>query len=293
MSVNIQTIKDIRFYLTGELTGKYPETEINAIANIIIKTLFKTSKLHVIAFPETRLTQKQVHQVFSICRELKAGKPLQYILGETCFYNCIIKVNNETLIPRSETEEMVDLIIKENKGFRGSILDAGTGSGCIAIALAVNLPGTRVTGIDISEGAVKVARENAFLNNATADFFTADIMNIDIKQFKNTDIIVSNPPYVRESEKKQMASNVIDYEPNSALFVPDSDPLKYYRHILKLADEILVPGGRVYFEINEALGREMNNLLSERGYSEIMIIRDLNGRERIIKGIRNGGKLNL
>ncbi|MCU0462180.1 MAG: peptide chain release factor N(5)-glutamine methyltransferase [Bacteroidales bacterium] len=293
MSVNIQTIKEIRFYLTGELARIYPETEINAIANIIIKTLFKTSKLHGLAFHDKRLTHKQAYQVFSICRELKEGKPLQYILGETCFYNCIIKVNNETLIPRPETEEMVDLIIKENKGFRGTILDAGTGSGCIAIALAVNLPGTKITGIDISEGAVKVARENAVINNATVDFLKADIMNFDIKLFKNIDIIVSNPPYVRESEKKQMASNVIDFEPHIALFVPDSEPLKYYLHILKLADEILVTGGRVYFEINEALGGEMNNLLSEYGYYEIMIIRDLNGRERFIKGIRNGGKHNL
>jgi len=146
---------------------------------------------------------------------------------------------------------------------------------------------------DISEGAVKVARENAVINNATVDFLKADIMNFDIKLYKNIDIIVSNPPYVRESEKKQMASNVIDFEPHTALFVPDSEPLKYYLHILKLADEILVTGGRVYFEINEALGGEMNNLLSEYGYSEIMIIRDLNGRERFIKGIRNGGKHNL
>ncbi|MCX6333414.1 MAG: peptide chain release factor N(5)-glutamine methyltransferase [Bacteroidia bacterium] len=288
MSVNIQTIKDIRFYLTGELADIYPETEVSAFANIIIKTLFKGFKLHVFALPETRLTQKQTNQVISICRELKNGKPLQYVLGETSFYNCTIKVNSGTLIPRPETEELVELIIRENKGFRGSILDVGTGSGCIAIALAINLPGTKISGIDISEGAIALARENAALNNATVSFLRADMMDFDATQLRSTDIIVSNPPYVRESEKKLMAANVIDFEPHSALFVPDSDPLKYYRSILNLANDILAVDGKVYFEINEALGKEMNDLLEKYGYSDIKITRDLNGRDRIIKGTHNG-----
>jgi release factor glutamine methyltransferase len=219
---------------------------------------------------------------------LKTGKPLQYILGETNFYNCIIKVNNETLIPRPETEEFVDLIVKENKGFRGTILDVGTGSGCIAVALAINLPGSMVTGIDISEGAIALARENAALNNASVVFFGADILNFDTDCFANTDIITSNPPYVRESEKRQIARNVIDFEPHSALFVPDSDSLKYYKSIMKLANFIHSPGGRIYFEINEAFGHDMTRLLEENGYSGIEIARDLNGRERIIKGTRNG-----
>ena len=287
MSVNIQTIKEIRPFLEKELASKYPSTEISAFTNIIIKTVFKTSKLHTLSFPENLLSQKQAHQIISICRELKEGKPLQYVLGETSFYNCTIKVNKDTLIPRPETEELVDMIIKENKGFRGSILDAGTGSGCIAIALAINLPGTRVMGFDISEGAISLARENALLNNASVDFFTADMTNLDIDSIRKTDIIVSNPPYVRESEKKLMAGNVLNYEPRSALFVPDYEPLMYYNHILKLAKDILAEGGRVYFEINEAMGAEMKDLLSENGYSGVVINRDLNGRERMIKGIRN------
>jgi release factor glutamine methyltransferase len=264
MCVNIHTLKDIKPYLSGELASIYPETEINAFANIIMKTLFKVSKLHILTLPECRLTEKNANKVISICRELKMGKPLQYILGETCFYNCLIKVNSATLIPRSETEELVDIIVKENKGSRGTILDIGTGSGCIAIALAVNLPGTRVL-----------------------DFFTADMTNFDIDSIGNIDIIVSNPPYVRESEKNLMAGNVLNYEPHSALFIPDSEPLKYYNHILKLAKDILVWGGRVYFEINEAMGAQMKDMLSEHGYTDIVVNRDLNGRERMIKGIRN------
>ena len=287
MSVNIQTIKEIRPFLERELASIYPSTEISAFTNIIIKTVFSTSKLHNIALPESILTRKQAHQIISICMELKEGKPLQYVLGETSFYNCTIKVNKDTLIPRPETEELVDLIIKENRGFRGSILDAGTGSGCIAIALAINLPGTRVMGFDISEGAIFLARENAVLNNATVDFFTADMANFNYNSALKTDIIVSNPPYVRESEKKLMAGNVLNYEPHNALFVPDYEPLIYYNHILKLAKNILAEGGRVYFEINEAMGSEMKDLLSENGYSDIVIKRDLNDRERMIKGIRN------
>ncbi len=263
MSVNIQTIKDIRSLLDRELAGVYPETETGAFANIIIRTLFRSSGSHIHALPENRLTQKQAEHVLSICRELKRGKPLQYILGETSFYNCTIKVSGETLIPRPETEELVDLIIKENKGFRGTILDIGTGSGCIAIALALNLPGTTVTGIDISEGAISKARENNRFNNTTVSFLSADMMNFDATQFIKTDIIVSNPPYVRESEKVRMAGNVLDFEPHAALFVPDSDPLMYYRAILKIAGNILVPGGKVYFEINEAFGKEMTGLLEE------------------------------
>lgn len=287
MSVNIQTIKEIRPFLERELASIYPSTEISAFTNIIIKTVFSTSKLHNIALPESILSRKQAHQIISICRELKEGKPLQYVLGETSFYNCTIKVNKDTLIPRPETEELVDLIIKENRGFRGSILDAGTGSGCIAIALAINLPGTRVMGFDISEGAISLARENAVLNNASVNFFTADMTNLDTGSFRKTDIIVSNPPYVRESEKELMAGNVLNYEPHDALFVPDSEPLIYYNHILKLAKNILAEGGRVYFEINEAMGAEMRDLLSEHGFSGIVINRDLNGRERMIKSIRN------
>jgi release factor glutamine methyltransferase len=288
MSVNIQTIKEIRPFLARELAGIYPDTEIGAFAIIIIRLLVRTPRIHISGLPESPLTQKQAEQVFSICKDLKTGKPIQYVLGETSFYNCTIKVNGETLIPRPETEELVDLIVKENKGFRGTILDIGTGSGCISIALALNLPGTTVTGFDISEGAIALARENSKLNDADVTFLKADIMNFDANQFIKTDIIVSNPPYVRESEKKVMARNVLDFEPHSALFVPDSDPLRYYSAILKAAASILSPGGKVYFEINEAMGSELSLLIREHGYSGIRLIKDLNGRERIIKGIRNG-----
>ncbi len=288
MGINIQTIKDIKVYLTNELKGIYPDSEIRALTIIILKTVLKSDKVQNLAFPETLVPQKHVHEILGICRDLKRGKPLQYILGETDFYNLRIKVNSETLIPRPETEELVDLIIKENKNFTGTILDAGTGTGCIAIALAVNLPGSNVSGFDISDGAVITAKENARLNNASVNFFRADILNPDPELFNVTEIIVSNPPYIAESEKELMAPNVLYYEPGKALFVPDSDPLVFYSAIIKLADTILNPGGRLYFEINEVMGNSIYYILDSEGYSGIIIIKDINGKDRFLKGTKNG-----
>jgi len=287
MVPNILTIKDIKSYIAGELSGIYPEHEINALTSIIIKTVLRTSGLHSLAMPESHVLQKHVHEIGRICRELKKGRPLQYILGETSFYNCSIKVTGDTLIPRPETEELVDLVIKENKAFRGSILDIGTGSGCIAIALSVNLPGTDVTGTDISEEALAVAHDNAMLNEAKVKFIKSDILKPDIELFGSIDIIVSNPPYIRKSEKTLMNRNVLDYEPHFALFVPDDSPLIFYRAICDFAEHILVPGGKLYLEINEAMGKKMTDLLLTYKYTDIELIKDINSRDRIIKGSRH------
>jgi len=287
MGFKIQTIRDIKAWFPGELKDFYEEPEINAFINIILKKVLNSSKLNILAFPETRLTATQTREIMSICRQLRKGKPLQYILGETSFYNLIIKVSSHTLIPRPETEELVDHIIKENKGFRGSIIDAGTGTGCIAISLAVNLPGVLVSGFDISEEAIATAKENARINNSTVSFFKADILNPDLILFSKADILVSNPPYVTESEKKLMDRNVLDFEPHTALFVPDNDPLVFYRALINMAELILVPGGRIYFEINEKMGPLLLKLLDSKGYLRTEIIRDINGKDRIIKGTRH------
>jgi len=287
MGFNIQTIRDIKVWFIRELKDFYPESEINAFINIILKNVLGLSKMNAFTCPETRLTNSQSREIMDICRQLRTGKPLQYILGETCFYNLTIKTNSHTLIPRPETEELVDHIIKENKGFRGSIIDAGTGTGCIAIALAVNLPEAHVYGFDISEEALKTAEENTALNKAKVDFFKSDILDPDLSLFIKTDIIVCNPPYVTESEKKFMDRNVLDFEPHSALFVPDKDPLVFYRALIKLSKIILNPGGKLYFEINENMGSRLLKLLSSNGYGNTEIIKDLNGKDRIIKGIKN------
>jgi release factor glutamine methyltransferase len=288
MGVNIQTIKDIRIFLSKELNHLYPAEEISSIAGIIIRTVTGLSRLHEINNPEFLISPIQAEEIIKYCEELVTGKPVQYVTGETEFYNCRIKLNRSTLIPRPETEEIVDLIIKENRNFRGKIIDIGTGSGCIAIPLALNIKGAVVTGTDISEEAIRISKENAMLNNAVVTFEKADMLRSSDYIKYSVGLIVSNPPYVRNSEKNKMMSNVIDFEPHQALFVPDSDPLVFYRAISEIAGKILIPGGLVYLEINEAMGPEMLNLFLTAGFSDVKIIKDINGKDRILKGSFNG-----
>jgi release factor glutamine methyltransferase len=288
MSINLLTIKDLRIYLTKELKSLYNENALNTLARIIIKTTTGTSGLHQLSNPEGGITEKQASEIIKICAELKTGKPYQYVLGETTFYDCIIKVNPSVLIPRPETEELVNLIIDENKGYTGEIIDFGTGSGCIAIALASKLPGASVTGIDNSENSLRLAEENAKLNNVEVSFKNGDILNFDADLVNKAGIIVSNPPYVRHSEKELMNMNVLDFEPHNALFVEDSEPLLYYKCLLEIGKSVLMQPGRIYFEINQAMGSQMKTLMDATGYSDIQILKDLNNRDRIIKGTLNG-----
>ena len=288
MGMKIQTIRQIRLRIQEELRDLYPEAEISALTNLILKTIFKDLKLHQIHEGTIEITSENYTAISQIVFELKKGKPIQYIIGHTIFYNCTIEVNSATLIPRQETEELVDLIIRENPDFRGTITDIGTGSGCIAIALATNLPGASVTATDISAEALETARRNALINRVNITFLEDDILEKADKQGISADIIVSNPPYIRHSEKKYMHRNVLEYEPAGALFVDDSDPLKYYRAILTRAEKWLASQGKIYFEINEALGCEMSELMNLSGYSEIIVMKDLNGKDRIVKGRKNG-----
>ncbi len=285
MAVKLQTIKDIRNYISGELSGLYSEREYAGISGIIISKVFEMNRMSSLLKENEILPgRKRAEMVIRYCRKLKTGEPVQYVIGETIFYDCIIKVNRGVLIPRPETEELVDLIIKENRGFAGTIIDVGTGSGCIAVALGVNLPFARITGIDKSRRAIKTAIKNAELNKSAVSFSEADLFKIKLSQIPNVDIIVSNPPYVRNSEKQFMHSNVLDYEPHRALFVPDHDPLKFYRAILYLAGNILNPGGSVWFEINEAMGESVKDLLKSHKFHGLKIIKDINGKDRIAKG---------
>ena len=237
MSVKIQTLKDIRNYLKKELYGIYQEHEIIALTNLILKTHLGIDRLHQLLYSDKIVSSMIVSRIVEVCDELKTGKPLQYVLGETSFYNCTIKVNNETLIPRPETEELVDLIIRENPGFRGRVIDIGTGSGCIAIAIKKNLKEAEVTGIDISDGALEIASSNGILNNVNVSFLKGDILKFDSGLIPPVEIIVSNPPYVLESEKQNMSRNILDFEPHNALFVPDKDPLIFYRAIVNVSEE--------------------------------------------------------
>lgn len=285
MAVKLQTIKDIRNYLSGELSELYPRQESVSIADAVIKKVFGIDRLSYILKENEMITdRKKTETIMKYCIELKTGKPLQYVTGETLFYDCIIKVSRGVLIPRPETEELVDLVVKDNKGFDGSILDIGSGSGAIAIALAVSFPSARVTGIDISPAAIRSAIINAGNNNVPVTFLKTDIFKLNPSVLPKSDIIVSNPPYVRNSEKQYMKLNVIGFEPHRALFVPDRDPLKYYHAILSLSDNNLNSGGSVYFEINEAMGKQVSDMLELHKFRDIRIIKDINGKDRIVKG---------
>jgi release factor glutamine methyltransferase len=287
MPSKLLRIKDITPYLAGELKDLfYDENETGALARIITKTIFRDSGLHQVYNSSALLTNEQSLKIRELCQELKTGKPWQYITGETEFLDCKIKVRPGVLIPRPETEELADLIIRENRHYTGSIADFGTGSGCIAIALSKGIPKALVTGYDISDEALEIASENASVNKADVKFLKFDILNPS-EQLSKTGIIVSNPPYVLNSEKAQMRKNVLDFEPPVALFVDDSDPLLFYRKISEISKDILDQNGRIYFEINEKMGDEVASLLSASGFNAIKIIKDLHEKDRFVKGTKS------
>jgi len=285
MAVKLQTIKEIRNYIADELSGLYHRRESLAIAGLVTEKIFRTGRIALMLRENEPLSDSSYQKrVMSYCRRLTEGEPVQYVIGETVFYNCRIMVNRNVLIPRPETEELADIVIKENRGTEARIIDFGTGSGCLAIALSVNLPAAKVTALDISAGALKLAARNASINNAEVDFMHADLLAASLTELPMAGIFISNPPYIRESEKKLMRSNVLDFEPGKALFVPDNDPLRFYRAILNLSRNKLYPGGMVYFEINEAMGDAMRELFEKYDFSEIRIIKDINGKDRFAAG---------
>lgn len=217
--------------------------------------------------------------------QLKRQEPIQYILGKAYFYENMFEVNESTLIPRPETEELVQLVIDFLKPRDSvSILDIGVGSGCIATSLGLNLPQAEVDGIDISSSALAVAMRNAENLKAKVNFYQADVFSFT--STKKYDVIVSNPPYVRESEKERMNSNVIDHEPSKALFVPDDDPLLFYNKILELTKKTLSSSGLLFFEINEAFGKEIIQLFENNGFRDIVLVKDINNRDRFVYGVK-------
>ncbi len=281
-----QTIKSIQDLFKEELKTIYPQREIEGIIYILLEHLLNYSKIDIQLNKNEKIEQNIFDQISSALQDLKKSLPIQYIIGETEFYDLTFKVNEHTLIPRQETEELVHAIINENKIVAPKILDIGTGSGCIPVVLAHSIVGANVSSVDISEGAIVIAKENATLNNVTIDFHHCNFLKWDEYSWKKGyDIIVSNPPYVKESEKELMEENVLAYEPHTALFVDDEDPLIFYRRIAEFAQVHLKKGGKLYFEINEALGQEMIELQKSLGFSSIRLMKDLNGRDRMTSAV--------
>jgi len=280
-------IKEYRSQFIQVLSPIHGEGEAESFFYLILEEKRQLKRIDLALDPELVFSNEEIVVWNWILEQLKLEIPIQYLLGKTSFYGLDFEVNEKVLIPRPETEELVEWIVKENsktEGFKGlKILDIGTGSGCIAISLAKNIPNATVYAIDVSENALATAQKNASLNEVDVTFLSQNILETeDLNQ--QFDIIVSNPPYVRNLEKQEIKKNVLDNEPHLALFVEDDDALIFYRKIAELAQKNLSENGRLFFEINQYLGKEMVELLTEMNFKNIELRKDIYGNDRMIRG---------
>jgi release factor glutamine methyltransferase len=286
-------------YIREQLQGFYPDSEIRSLSYRIIESVCQADKQTLLRDKDKQLSANDLAQIRKITEELKKYRPLQYILGKTEFYGLPFLVNEQVLIPRPETEELVEWIIKDTRcrlqNERCRILDVGTGSGCIAIALAKHLPEAEVYALDISEKALEVAEENAHLNKVNIRFFQYDILlpfsardvqfighYIRFVPHSFFDIIVSNPPYITPSEKQTMLPNVLAYEPHQALFVPEDKPLLFYERIADFGQTFLKSGGRLFFETNALFGKAAGEMFRQKKYEDIAVMPDIIGKDRMV-----------
>lgn len=280
------TIKLIQEKFLNDLKDIYPREEINSFFYMLCKSCLNKNRLDLALDPNLELSAENSAVFLEALKSLKKEYPIQYIIGHSEFMELLLEVNEQVLIPRPETEELISWIIESQpEDSPVSVLDIGTGSGCIAVVLAKQLSKSKIDAMDVSEKALEVAKRNAARHNVDIDFFRRDIL--DGKGLSKTyDIIVSNPPYVRESEKHHMHANVLKYEPDLALFVSDNDPLLFYRHIAKLALNGLAPKGLLYFEINQYLAKDLQGLLEMLGYENIELKKDIYGADRMIRAVK-------
>jgi release factor glutamine methyltransferase len=287
---SLMLLKSYKSTFLQELSTLYDEKEIESFFYIVLESFHNKKRIDLALNPEMEMDAVQLLRWESVLSDLKKEKPIQYILGETEFYGLPFLVNENTLIPRPETEELVEWIISNNEGLRQAqsdksaklkILDIGTGSGCISISLAKNLPDAQVTAIDVSEKALATAYKNAEINKVEVNFILENILETEVLDEKY-DIIVSNPPYVRNLEKEEIKPNVLEYEPHLALFVEDNDALLFYRKIAELAKKNLSENGKLYFEINQYLGKETVRLLEGMDFKNVILKKDVYGNDRMI-----------
>nr|WP_319573190.1 peptide chain release factor N(5)-glutamine methyltransferase [uncultured Draconibacterium sp.] len=270
-------------YIRAELAPFYPETEITGFIQLIMNSVLGLSYTQMVLEKDRVLENSESDRITAIVERLKTHEPIQYILGVAEFFGLELNVQPGVLIPRPETEELVDWICKTKIPATAKMLDIGTGSGCIPLALKNELPAAEVMAVDVSENALLIATENAQKHQLEVTFELADILKWHERSWPRFDVIVSNPPYVMEREKKQMEANVLEYEPGLALFVSDTDPLIFYRTIAQFASKQLNESGYLFFEINENLGDEMVELVKQLGFKSIELRRDLNGKNRMLR----------
>jgi release factor glutamine methyltransferase len=274
-------------HIRKELAKIYSKEEIESLIFLIFGKLKGYSRTRFLLAYDELLSAAEVTAIELIVGRLLKHEPIQYVLGETEFYGLKFYTGPGVLIPRPETEELVQWMIQENRLAQPKILDIGTGSGCIAISMKKFISGSEVLACDISPVCIEYAQRNAALNSVQLEFVELDILDIS-SDFgsRKFDLIVSNPPYIRESEKQLMEKNVVDFEPETALFVPDADPLKYYSGIADFALLHLNPSGCLYFEINEAFGNECIEMLLRKGFSLTSIKKDIHGKDRMVRAYR-------
>lgn len=288
-------LKNLKNHFFSELQNIQEDSEIESFFFILTEYLHNLKRIDVSLNPDFEVSEMDLEKWNVIISELKTEKPIQYITGEAWFYGYRFEVNENTLIPRPETEELVEWIVESTKLEAGSwklnILDIGTGSGCIPISLKKEIPNAIVSAIDVSEKALEMARKNAIDNEVEVNFMLQNILEIDdLKSIPTSnfqlpasfDVIVSNPPYVRNLEKQEIKKNVLAYEPHLALFVEDTNALLFYRKIAELALTSLVPNGKLFFEINQYLGKETVELLENLGFKNIELRKDFVGNNRMI-----------
>lgn len=277
-------IKDLRVSFINSLSGIYDSEEVLSFFYMLSEKILGLKRVDVAMCLDKILTVNEKVNFDTAIKRLKKQEPVQYIIGETYFFGIPFTVNEHVLIPRPETEELVDWILKDQKKGKPSItiLDIGTGSGCIAISLAKKIPEAKVYAMDISEKAIQVAKENARKNQVEVTFIKANVLEIK-DLFQDFDIIVSNPPYVRELEKKEMKSNVLDNEPEQALFVSDDEPLLFYEKITDLTKRKLKENGSLYFEINQYLSVETKSMIKSKGFKSVEVRKDIYDNERMIR----------
>lgn len=284
MFTSSNSLSGLLSYFKRKLSENYEEREIENIFYLICYYQFGLSKI-MVAVEDRKLTESELLKIREYVHRLQNNEPIQYILGETEFYGLKISVNPSVLIPRPETEELIELILKQTK-VSGRVLDIGAGSGCIPIALKKNRPGFDVFATDISDKALELAKENAVINNVNVEFIKSDILEDDLNSIPILDLIVSNPPYIPLSDKNEMEARVLEFEPDIALFVPDNDPLIFYKRIGQIGRQKLNEGGKLFFEIHEGLGNEVRGLLEGLDYHQVTIHKDLQGKDRMVSAVK-------
>lgn len=282
---NVISLRDVRYALQASLEPKYGSREATAMARIVMMSLKKWDLPHLLANEEREASDYIKGRAEEILGQLMKDVPLQYALGETKFYGLDLKMEPGVLIPRPETEELVDIIVRENRAPDLHVLDICSGSGAIAFALARNLPFSQVEAVDLSERAITLSKENNRQLHTDVKIKRGDVFTLSLPD-NSFDIIVSNPPYIETSEKADMEANVLEHEPEMALFVPDDNPLAFYERIADLAAGALTDGGRLYFEINPRHASQLKEILRDRGLEEVEIMKDSSGKERFAKALK-------